>query len=640
MPKTLLALAAALLAVPCAAQPGSGQPPIGLLVDATQAPRRIFHSTMTIPVHPGPLTLAYPQWIPGEHSASGPIADVAGLQITAAGKPLPWRRDLVEAWNIHCDVPQGVDSIQVQLDYLSPTTTEGFTDGPSSTPQLAIIDWHLMLVYPYPFDNARPAPANYTDTVQVAAELRMPEGWKCGSSLVTTSVSPDGPRAFAPVSLTHLVDHPVLIGAHFRSIDLAPGASPEHRMDIAADSEAALAIGDDRIANYRRLITETAALMDARRYTRYHFLVSLSDHLSHFGLEHHECSDDRTTEKFLIDADEHRDEGALLSHEYFHSWNGKFRRPAGLATPDYQQPMRGDLLWVYEGLTEYYGDVLAVRCGNWSPEEYREYLARVAANLDHTSGRAWRPLRDTCDAASFLYSAAGSWGNWRRGTDFYDEGELIWLEADTLIREKTAGKKSLDDFCRAFHGAGFRGGSLAGEAPTVASYTYEDVVTALNGVCPYDWAAFFHDRLDRTSAEAPKGGLAAAGYKLAYNDTPNTFGRGAGDFVYTLGVSVKDTGEIDNLVRGLPAERAGLAPGMRIIAVGRRKFTPELLREAVKASRSVKDPIELLVENADFYTAIRIDYHDGLRYPHLERTSQGPDLLEAIITPLANDAQK
>jgi len=625
------------------------QPPkdtIALSVDAREAPRRIFHSTISIPTKPGPLTLIYPKWIPGEHGPTGPVSDLAGLRITSAGKVIPGRRDLTEMWAIHCDIPQGIDAISVELDYLSPTSTEGFTDGPASTSQLAFIDWHLMLVYP---QGTPPASQAWQ------ASFTLPDGWKAGTSLDVESTgaapalrgSGTTPEIyFAPVSLEQLIDSPVPASAHYRRIELTPAAAPPHFIDLVADSDAALAMTDETIGHYRSLIAEAAALYGARHYTRYHFLCTLSDHMSHFGLEHHQCSDDRMAEKAFTDEDELSSNGSLLSHEYTHSWNGKHRRPAGLATPDYLQPQQTDLLWVYEGLTEYLGDILAARSGSWTPEQYREYIAQTTAKLDHTSGRRWRPLQDTADSSPFLYEANGSWENWRRGTDFYDEGELIWLEADTLIREKTRGAKSLDDFCKAFLNAPGPGQasrpapSLNGEAPTVIPYEAAEVYATLNTICPNDWEAFFRARLDATTKEAPKGGLAGGGWKLTYNDTPNAFLKGEGlDLTFSIGAKLKDDGTPSNIERGSPADAAGLAPGMKIIAVNGRRYTPEVMKAALKASHDHPAPIDFLVQNDEFFTTLKLDYSGGERYPHLARDEAHADVLTEILKPRATPAR-
>jgi predicted metalloprotease with PDZ domain len=617
-----------------------------LTVDARDAPRRILHARLTLPVSTGPLTLRYPKWIPGEHGPTGPISDTAGIRISVAGKNIPWRRDLVEMYAIHCTVPDGADSIEVNLDYLSGTSTEGFTDGPAATSQLAFIDWHLMLLYPASESSRRATEVpssggtsvhSIPDPADLIYEptLTLPRAWNFGSALALDRR--DGQTVkFAPVSLVQLIDSPVAAAAHLKHIELTPGQTPPHFMELIADSDAALNISETSITHYKNLVAEAAALFSARHYTQYHFLCTLSDHMSHFGLEHHQCSDDRMSEKAFTDEDELRTNGSLLSHEYTHSWNGKYRRPADLATPDYLQPERTDLLWVYEGLTEYYGDVLGARCGNWTPEDYRENLALVAARMDYTSGRRWRPLQDTADASPFLYEANGAWENWRRGTDFYDEGELIWLEADTYIRAKTNNQKSLDDFCKLFHGPGPQHATLDGEAPTVSPYTFDDVTSAMSQIAMNDWSTFFRSRLDATTRDAPKTGIANGGWKLVYNDAPNAFMKGDGlDLTFGMGCKIKEDGTVSNIVYASPADKGGLGPAMKIVAVGGRRYTPDVMKAALKSSKTTKAFIELLVQNDEFYSTLHIDYQKGERYPHLERDESKPDLLTDIIKPHA-----
>ena len=310
-------------------------------------------------------------------------------------------------------------------------------------------------------------------------------------------------------------------GANFKTVDLSPGDTVQHYLHIAADSERATRITDDEIKHYRNLVNEANTLFGAHHYRDYHFLLTLSDHVAHFGLEHHESSDDRTDEDSLVDDDLRKVTADLLTHEFVHSWNGKFRRPAGLATPDYDAPMKGDLLWVYEGLTEYLGEILAPRSGLWTAQEFLDSLARDAAALDHEVGRTWRPLEDTAVAAQVLYNARPDYADFRRGTDFYEEGTLIWLDVDVTLRTLSKGKKSIEDFCRAFEGP-------PSTAPEVKPYTFDDVVRTLNSVQPFDWASFLNQRLQSTSARAPLNGISNGGYKLVY--TRRAFGslEGAG----------------------------------------------------------------------------------------------------------------
>ncbi len=449
-------------------QAQSSAPSVSLAVDLREAPRRIFHAHLVIPARPGPVTLLYPKWIPGEHGPTGPITNLTGLKFTAAGKPLPWRRDHVEMFAFHCEVPAGADGVEVQLDYVSTTDKRDRAGrGPASTEQLAVLNWNDVLLYP----QGKPSAA-----ITYVASLRLPAGWKFGTALPVAKQS-DGTVEFAPVSLTTLVDSPVIAGAHYKAIPLPVTAAPPHQIDLAGDSAAAIEMSPQLASNYVRLVAEARALFGAHHYLQYHFLLALSNFVRSSGLEHHESSDNRLPERALLDDAPRKLGASLLAHEFVHSWNAKYRRPTGLTTPDYEQPMKGELLWVYEGLTQYLGEVLTARSGLYTPEQFREELARVADYLDHRPGRTWRSLEDTAVAAQLLYAAPGEWASWRRGVDFYDESTLIWLEADVVIRRETQGRRSLDDFCRVFHGG-------PSGPPEVKPYTFEDLVAALRQVAP------------------------------------------------------------------------------------------------------------------------------------------------------------
>jgi len=612
---------------------GNPLPPISLSVDAREAPRRIFHARLVIPAAPGPLTLLYPKWIPGEHGPTGPITNLAGMKFTAAGKSLEWRRDDLDMYAFHCQVPAGANAVEVELDYLSPSEKREFTASPAATAQLAVLNWNLVLLYP----QGRPA-----GELSYVARLRLPAGWKFGSALpVARRGGHSGDTVeFAPVSLTTLVDSPLIAGAHYRAIPLNVEGAPPHEIDLAGDSAAAIEMSPPLARNYTQLVAEAAALFGAHHYRRYHFLLALSDHVRPFGLEHHESSDNRLPERSLLD-DAPRKLGAdLLPHEFVHSWNAKYRRPAGLTTTDFHQPMKGELLWVYEGLTQYLGQVLTGRSGLWTREEFRENLAHLAAYLDHRPGRTWRSLADTAVAAQILYGAPREWTAWRRGVDFYDESVLIWLEADVIIRRQSQGQRSVDDFCRLF---------LGGQSgpPEVKPYTFEDLVAALNEVAPYDWRAFFTARLNSTAARAPLEGLEGSGWRLIYTATPNDLLQAAEkeqDFIdlsHSMGLVLKhqegdaENGRINDAIPGMAAAQAGIGPGMKLVAVNGRAWSPELLREALRAAKTTPEPLELLMENAGFYKTYFLNYQDGERYPHLERDSTRPDLLGEIIRPRA-----
>jgi predicted metalloprotease with PDZ domain len=591
-------------------------------VDASSAPRKVFHAKLSIPASPGELTLYYPKWIPGEHAPDGPLIDLAGLKFSAGGKSLKWRRDLLDAFTLHVEVPPGESEVKAELDFLSPATFEaGFSAGSSATDKMAVISWNQVLLYPQGWKS---------DEITYAASLKLPANWKYGTPLpVASSAAENGQTQikFQPASLTALIDSPVITGEFLKVVKLAD--DPLVEMDIAADSAAALEPPPEVWDHYKNLVQQAYKLFGAHHYRDYHFLYSLSDHVAHFGLEHHESDDSRVDERGLVDESERKMEASLLPHEYVHSWNGKYRRPADLATPDYQQPMQDDLLWVYEGLTNYLGTVLAARSGLLNAQESRDDLALTAAALDHTPGRAWRNLQDTADDAAELYFVPRAWESWRRGTDFYDEGTLDWLWADVIIRQQSKGKKTLDDFCKLFHGA-------PSTPPMVKTYTFDDVVNTLNQVVAYDWRGFWTERLTNHGPGAPLGGVEGSGWKLAYDETPSEMNCGGEcnshyvDAKYSIGLNLREDGTIVDTIEGLPAAAAGVGPGMKLIGVNGRHYSSDILRDALKAAKTGIEPIELLVENTDYYKVFKLDYHGGERYPHLVRDETKPDLLTDI----------
>jgi predicted metalloprotease with PDZ domain len=602
------------LSVWCATAPN-----VTIEVDATHAPRKIFHASLKIPAAAGDLTLYYPKWIPGEHAPDGPVVDLAGLKFNAAGKTLKWRRDTLDGFTIHVDVPSGVNEVSAELDFLSPATLEGgFSGGSSATDKLAIVSWNQVLLYPKGYKS---------DDINYTASLKIPDGWKFGTPLPITNQSGNEIH-FGPVSLTTLVDSPVITGEFLKVVPLAQ--DPQTEMDIAADSAAALEAPPEVWEHYKSLVDQAQKLFGAHHYRDYHFLYTLSDHVAHFGLEHHESDDSRVDERALVDDTSRKLSASLLPHEYVHSWNGKFRRPAGLATPDYQQPMQGDLLWVYEGLTNYLGFVLTARSGLLTADQDRDDLARIASALDHLPGRAWRNLQDTADAAPQLYFSPQSWYSWRRGTDFYDEDTLNWLWVDVIIRQQSKNSKSIDDFCHAFHGVPSTG-------PALKTYTFDDIVNALNQVAPYDWRGFWTERLTNHGPGAPLGGIDGSGWKLTYDETPSDLLTSAGGMfhfvpsAFALGLELREDGGVTDTIEGDVAAKAGIGPGMKVVAVNGRRFSPELLRDGIKAAKGNSTAIELLVENTDYYKTYKLDYHGGEKYPHLVRDDSRPDLLSEIL---------
>lgn len=594
-------------------------PSITLALDASEAPRKIFHVRETIPATPGTLTLYYPKWIPGEHGPTGPIENLTGLVFTGDGKRLNWRRDLLDGWTFHVEVPAGVTTVETALDFVSPSASEGFyTAGASATEKMAVINWNTMLLYPEGWTS---------DEIRFQASLRLPPGWKFGTPLPVASQS-DGQIQFAQASLTTLVDSPVISGQYMRIEYI--GTNPLHEMDIAADSAAALDAPADFFEHHKQLVVQAKKLFGAQHYREYHFLYGLSDHVAHFGLEHHESNDSRVDERGIVDPSLRLLHAGLLSHEYVHSWNGKYRRPADLSTPDYQKPMQDDLLWVYEGLTSYLGDVLGARSGLRTPEEFRDAVADMAADLQYRSGRKWRNLQDTADGVPSMQNAGGQWQSWRRPLDYYDEDVLNWMWVDVILHQQSGGKKSMDDFCQAFHG-GTTG------APELKTYTFDDVVNTLNSIVPYDWRGFWTERLTNHGPGAPLGGIEGSGWKLVFNETPSALttategSRNTVDSRYSVGLLLNGQGWVQDTIEGLPAAQAGIGPGMRIAAVNGRKYTAKIWREALQAAKGGSGPIEVLVENTDWYRTFRLDYHDGERYPHLERDSSKPDLMSEFI---------
>jgi predicted metalloprotease with PDZ domain len=599
----------------------SGQtPPIKLDVDATDAARKVLHARLQIPAQPGKLTLLYPKWLPGDHSPTGPITDLVGLKMSAGGKPVEWRRDAEDMYAFVVELPAGASSLDITLDSLSPPGADGSASGASATAQLADISWSDVVLYPK---------GPKASELQYAPTLRLPAGWQYGTALVQADRASDVIH-FEPVSLETLVDSPVVAGAYFRTVDLTPGGKLPHSLHIVADSEAALEIKPEDSRHFSRLVAETGELFGARHYRAYHFLLTLSDHVAHFGLEHHESSDNRQGEKYLIDADSLKLKASLLPHEMVHSWNGKYRRPTGLATPDFEQPMLGELLWVYEGLTDYLGQVLTARCGLWTEEDFRQKLALEAARLDRQPGRSWRPLVDTTVAAQLLYGARKEGNAWRRSVDFYPEGALIWLEADVLIRQQSQGRHSLDDFCQRFYGG-------PSGPPRVVPYSLDDVVAALNEVAPHDWRQFFQQRVYEIDPRAPLGGIEGGGWRLVYSNTVPDLLKSAEsaqkftDLRFSLGLTINEGGAVQDVIPGSPADKAGVGAAMKLVAVNGRRWTADLLRTAVKTARTNTAPIELLVENEDYFKSCKLDYHEGEKYPRLERDSTKPDLLTGIL---------
>ena len=616
-----------LLAGRCHAQeqPRHFAAPILLHVDLSDAPRHLLHARLEIPVSAGPLTLEYPQWIPGNHRPNGPIDNLAGLLIRANGQDLPWRRDDVDMFGVHVEVPRGVSRLEVSLDFLAVPGGTGASEDGATSANMAVLEWNSVVMYPAHVPVAQ---------IPITASLTLPAAWKFGTALGVAGQK-DAEVSFVPVSVEQLVDSPVIAGRYFREIPLAPEVTPKHYLDVAGDAAEDVELKPEFLAALTQLVRETGALYASRHYGTYHFLLSLSDVVREEGLEHHQSSDNGVGKHGFSDPKLAMLNADLLPHEFTHSWNGKYRRPAGLATPDYATPMRGDLLWVYEGMTQYWGDVLAARSAFRTPEIYREKLALSAARLDVKPGRTWRNLEDTAVSSQILRIDSPNWANWRRGQDYYQEGELLWLDADTTIRRITHDKKSLNDFCVKFLAVG------GNTPPEVVPYTFDEIVADLNSVAPYDWRSFLTERLESHAARAPLGGIDHGGYRLVYNSEPSEYEQALLDSLkdidawFSAGLTVSTTGTIEDVRMGSPAFQAGLGPRAKLVAVNGHAFTGEVLKQAIRGAKGTAVPIELIVSNDNEFRVARLDYHDGEKYPRLERVEGTAALLDEILKPLA-----
>ncbi|SFV16358.1 M61 family metallopeptidase [Pseudoduganella namucuonensis] len=597
---------------------------IALRVDATNTSQQIFRVTETIPAKPGKLTLLYPQWVPANHGPSGPLNQLAGLRFSANGKPLAWKRDTVNVHAFHLEVPSGAASVEAEYQYLSPTeANQGRT---TITAEILGVQWHSMALYPAGYATRR---------IMVQPTLTLPEGWQYGSALETQERQGDVVR-FKPLDLETLVDSPLFAGRHFKRYDLDPGAKLPVHLNVVADTAEAVEAKPEQIELHRALIQQTYKLFNSQHFAHYDFLLALSEEFGGIGREHHQSSENGVKLDYFTDWAKAESMRGLLPHEFAHSWNGKFRRPADQNVPDFNTPLQNSLLWVYEGQTQYWGHVLSSRSGLIKLEHVRDTLAATAARYDAMRGRSWRPVQDTTNDPIINGRRPLGWSSWQRSEDYYNEGALIWLDVDTKIRELSADGKSLDHFARNFFG-------IDNGAYTANHYVFEDVVKALNALQPHDWAAFLRARLDG-NGPAPLDGLTRAGWKLVYTDTPTPYLRGveerakSADFQYSLGFSLNGEGKVEALQWEGPGFQAGLGGGTTVLAVNGTAYKPEVLRAAVTAAKTGgKDagkPIELLVKKGGKFRTILLDYHGGLRYPRLERIPDTPDRLQAILSPL------
>ena len=585
-------------------------------VDARDIGRRIFKVKATIPAKPGPLTLLYPQWLPGAHSPSGPIDKLAGLVVTANGTPLHWTRDPYHVYAFKVDVPAGATEVVAEFKFLS---SQGGSQGRVvMTPEMLNLQWNANSLYPA---------GVITRNLQAQASVTLPKGWNYATALETERRDGDT-VVFKPISYDHLVDSPLFAGRYYQQYDLDPGATVPVRLNVFADDAKSLVAKPEQLKAHRALVQQIYKLYGARHFDRYDFLLALTSKLGGIGLEHQRSSENSAEPGYFTEWDKNWLGRDLLPHEFNHSWNGKYRRGADLTTPNFNVPMGDSLLWLYEGQTQFWGQVLAARSGLWSEQQTRETLANVAATYDRgRPGLAWRALQDTTNDPTIAQRRALAFRNYQLSEDYYSGGQMVWLDVEGKLRALTGNKRSLDDFAKAFFG--INDGDW-----NVNPYTFDDVVRTLNGIAPFDWAGFLRERLDGHGSLT--GGLDAAGWKLVYTETPSEAvkaqeTRASGiNLTYSLGLSVANSGVLTDVLWDSPAFNAGLTPGMTVLAVNGRVYKGETLKEAVTTAKTDKAPITLLVRSFDRIDTVTLDYHGGLLYPSLERIAGKPDRLAEL----------
>ncbi len=598
--------------------------PIDIVVDATDIDRRIVSVRQSVPVAgPGPLILLYPQWIPGKHGPVGPVDDVADLVITANGQRLPWVRNTADTYAFQVTVPSGVSSVEVSFKWLTPIN--GDQGRVVITDDMLNIQWEKAILYPAGYFHSQ---------IIVNPTLKLPEGWKYGTALDTRSFE-NGVAVFEPITVEHFADSPLFAGRYFRQFDLDPGGRSPVRLNVVADSPEMLNASDDRIRLHRNLVQQADRLFGARHFDHYDFLLALSDHLGGIGLEHHRSSENSADTRYFTAAEDTIGDRDLLGHEYTHSWNGKWRRPADQLTPNLNEPLQNSLMWVYEGQTQYWGLILTARAGLMSKQHALDIFANTAATYEPGNpGREWRALQDTTNDPIIAQRRPQPWTSRQRSEDYYREGSMIWLDADTWIREQSKGAKSLDDFARAFYGN--EDGDWDPEP-----YTFQTITSTLDGVQDNDWSAFLRARLDAVGPDAPGplDGIERGGYRLVWKDTPNDYSRrlnaeyGRVDFIYSLGLRLNTANKITVVQWGSPAFEAGLTTDWEVVAVNGKTANAARIGQAITAAKDPATPVELLFKKGDRYRTVTFDYHGGLRYPHLERIEGTPDRLGDILAP-------
>jgi predicted metalloprotease with PDZ domain len=579
---------------------------IDLKVDVTDVRRGIFCVDETVPARAGPMTIFHPKWLPGYHAPEGKIELLAALAIFAGNIRLAWRRDPVAIHAFHFEVPRNVPEIRVRFQYLSPTDSE--QGRVICTPRILSLQWSSVVLFP-----AGPAARR----IAVRASATLPEAWQFACALQPQKRTGNAMQ-FKPVTLDVLIDSPLLAGANFRRIRLDP--EDKVRLNIASDGAAGSRLSASDIRSYRALVRQADRLFGGRPFKRFDFLMALSNHLGGFGLEHRDSCEIAAAGSYFARPRRHLTERDMLAHEYVHAWNGKFRHGKDSRTRDFEQPIRNSLMWVYEGLTQYWSQVLTARAGLWTRQQALDAIACMAARCDHVPGRRWRALADTTRDPMIAGTKALPWPSWQRSEDYYWDGQMIWLEVDTLIRERSGDKRSLDDFARAFFGT-----------RQSDSYVFRDVACALETLAPFDWSAYFHRRIDDLATKAPIDGIARGGYRLVYRKTQNSFHNSADrlagtvDLTCSLGVKLCDDGAVSEVIWGGPCFAAGLTIGTKLRTVNGKPYSSDALKAAV-ADGAPKLGVEALGRRR----SVTVDYTAGHRYPHLE-AAQRSRSLDAIL---------
>ncbi len=612
---------------------GQQAAPMRLRIDLTDAPRHVIHVAEQIPVHEGVNDFWYPQWIPGQELAGGAIDNLTGLTFRAVdpgGARIPWRRDLVDPYEFHVQVPAGVPALAVAFDVLDVPSRFNSVGTAATTSHVVMLEPSDVVLYPT---------HRAVNTIPVTATVHLPDTWKAATALRVDETAPptlNGPETtFRTVSLEQFVDSPILAGDHCRQYPLAPELRPVHMLDICADNDSSLELKPEFLSHMTELVRQERKVFGNPPYSHYDFLVGLSPHLAGDSTEHTQSAHYIVKGSKIDDGAVADFTGYLLPHEYTHAWCGKYRRPAGIATPNFNTPMQNDLLWVYEGMTEYYGDILSARAGFYTPEQVVNRFDYAVFEVDKP-GRLWRSVQDTADASAVLRGVDSAWANWRLTQNYYQEGALLWLEADVKIRQLSHGTKSLDDFAALFFQSRMPQDQLRSAGPTVVPYTFSDIVQALNTVQPYDWDGFWRTHLNALTPRPPTAGLQAAGYDYVYSDAMSAAEAGPiqrahmAEMYHSLGFQVLPDGTLLDVFMGSPAFAAGLGPGDKLTKVGGKPYTAEELTEAVRTSRTDAQPISLTATRDNEAKSFTIQYHNGLKFSNLQRNKQ-PDLLTTAI---------